>query len=188
MLCLIQAVKEKNTELHLAAERALLPKCFTFGHVNYARYLSFQHVNLADIKFNRRDVWDDLKVNGFGGSLSGKPFSTIHGDLIIETTVNREVKVKGGPMQGGYSTSEQAADALIKTRHLIAKLRATIKERLDILTSSPHKELTIGARRRHEETIEALVSHLGKYAKPFLNGSARHMKSGTEIDRSVVEG
>ena len=187
MLCLIQAAREKNIELHLAAERAHLPKCFAFGHVNYARYLSFQHVNLADIKFNRRDVWNDLKVNGFGGSLSGKPFSTIHGDLITETTVNREVKVKGGPTQGGYSTSEQATDAFIKTSHLIAKLRATLKERLDILISSTHKELTIGARRRHEETIEALVSHLGKYANPFLNGSARHMKSGTEIDRSVVE-
>ena len=46
MLCFIAAVREKNIEAHLAAERVLLPKCFAFGHVNYARYLTFQYVNL----------------------------------------------------------------------------------------------------------------------------------------------
>ena len=88
MLCLIQAAREKNIEKHLAAERALLPKCFAFGHVSYARYLSFQHVSLGDIKLNRRDVWDDAKLNGFGGSLSGS-FPRFEG-------VHRQVKVKGG--------------------------------------------------------------------------------------------
>ena len=39
--------------------------------------------------------------------MSEEPFSNIHGDLIAETTSNREVKVRGGPMRGGYSTSEK---------------------------------------------------------------------------------
>ena len=76
--------------------------------------------------------------------MSGEPFSTIHGDLITETTINREVKVSGGPMQGGYSTSEQTTDTFIKTSHIMAKFRATLKERLDILTSSTHKEINMG--------------------------------------------
>ena len=46
MLCLITAVQDKSIETHLAAERALLPKCFAFRHINYAGYLTFQHVNL----------------------------------------------------------------------------------------------------------------------------------------------
>ena len=50
MLCLITAVREKSIETHLAAEHALLPKCFAFGHINYARYLTFQHVNLQNVK------------------------------------------------------------------------------------------------------------------------------------------
>ena len=126
MLCFIVAVREKSMETHLAAERVLLPKCFAFGHVNYARYLTFQHVNLQNVKRNLKDAWDDLVQNGFGGSMSGKPFSTIHGDLITEITINREVKVRGGPMQGGYSTSEQTTDTFIKTSHIMAKLRATL--------------------------------------------------------------
>ena len=105
MLCLITAVQEKSIETHLAVERALLPKCFAFGHMNYARYLTFQHVNLQNVKVNCPDSWEDLVQNSFGGSLSGEPFSTIHRDLITETTINHEVKVRRGPMQSGYSTN-----------------------------------------------------------------------------------
>ena len=75
--------------LHLAAERALLPKCFAFDHVNYCRYLSVRHVNLHAIRIQKKDEWEDFLHNGFGGSLSGERFSTIHGDLITETTINR---------------------------------------------------------------------------------------------------
>ena len=50
MLVLIFAVREKKTELHLAAERELLPKRFTFNHINYSRYLIFQRVNFSEIK------------------------------------------------------------------------------------------------------------------------------------------
>jgi hypothetical protein len=84
---------------------------------------------------NQKDAWDDLVQSGFGGSISGEPFSTINGDLITEITINREVKVRGRPIQGGYSTSEQTTDTFIKTSHIMAKLRATLKETLNILTS-----------------------------------------------------
>ena len=66
--------------------------------------------------------WKDLKENGFGGSLTGGKFSTKHGDLIIETTVNRGVKVRGVPMQGGYSTDLDAMNIFVKNSHLLAKL------------------------------------------------------------------
>ena len=50
MLVLIFAVREKKTELLLAAERELLPKRFAFNHINYSRYLIFQRVNFSEIK------------------------------------------------------------------------------------------------------------------------------------------
>ena len=54
--------------------------------------------------------------------MSGEPFSNIHGDLITEKTINQEVKVRGGPMRGGYSTSEETTDAFIKTSHIMATI------------------------------------------------------------------
>ena len=68
----------------------------------------------------------------------------------------------------------------------MAKLRAVLKERLDIVTCSTHKETSIGARKKHENMILALVAKLNKYFDPFLNGPARHLQTGVEIDHSVV--
>ena len=101
-LALIFAAQEQNFELHLVEERELLPKCFAFNHINYSRYLTFQHVNFSEIKHCNDNVWNDLLREGFRGSLSGEPFSSIHGDLITEPAINREVKVRDGPMTDGY--------------------------------------------------------------------------------------
>ena len=66
-------------------------------------------------------VWQELIANGFGGSLSGQKFSSKHGDLIIVTTINREVKVRGGPMQGG---SAQILMLLIPSLKLVMLLQS----------------------------------------------------------------
>ncbi len=187
MLALVRSVREKSIDLHLAAERALLPKCFAFDHVNYSRYLSAQHVNLQSIKINNPAAWEDLELNGFGGSLTGKPFSTIHGDLITEVTINREVKVRGGPMQGGFSTNERTTDAFIKTSRIIANIRGKLKEKLNVLTSSVHKETTFGLRTENKKAVSNLTKQLESYFNPVLDGPARHMKSGQEIHQSVVD-
>eukprot|EP00794_Sanderia_malayensis_P005788 gene5788-6486_t len=188
MLALVRSVQEKSIDLHLAAEGALLPKCFAFDHVNYSRYLSAQHVNLQSIKINNPAAWEDLELNGFGGSLTGKPFSTIHGDLIAEVTINREVKVRGGPMQYGFSTNERTTDAFIKTSHIIANIRGKLKEKLNVLTSSVNKETTFGSRTENEKAVSNLTKQLESNFNPFLDGPARHMKSGQEIHPSVVDG
>ena len=91
-------------------------------------------------------------------------------------------------MQGGYSTNESTTDTFVKTSHIMAKIRATLKERLNIITSSAHKETTIVARIHHENMVHNLVLHLDKYFDPFLNGPAHHMKTGVEIDCDVVRG
>ena len=117
LLALISAVREKTIELHVVAERALLPKCFAFNHINYSRYLTAQRIQIY-----KKEAWEDLLKEGFGGLLSGSTFSTIHGDLITECTINREVKVRGGPMRGGFSTSEAANDTFVKTSHVMAKI------------------------------------------------------------------
>ena len=138
----------------MQAERALLSKLFAFGHPNYARFLTYQHVTLEQLKLMNPSAWRELQDNGFGGSLSGEPFSTVHGDYITETTINREVKVRGGPMHGGYSTSLRANDTFVKTSHLMAEVRSALKEKLHVLTSSSHKETTPGESRREELKVE----------------------------------
>ena len=188
MLAFISSVREKHIERHLQAERALLPQLFAFGHINYARYLTYQHVTLTNLHKTNPTAWTELKENGFGGSLTGGSFSTVHGDFITEVTVNREVKVRGCPMQGGFSTSLKAEDAFVKTSHLMAKLRTALKDKLNVMTTSTHKETTQGAKKEHEKTVQALVDQMSKYMDPFGPGVARNFKTGVAIDRAVVEG
>ena len=68
MLALIFTVREQKFELHLAAERELLPKCFAFNHINYSRYLTFQHVIFSEIKHCNGNVMNDYLRAGFKGS------------------------------------------------------------------------------------------------------------------------
>ena len=155
MLCFLSTVREKVIERHLAVERALLPKCFAFGHQNYTRYISFKHVQLQDIESKGEEAWNDLMVNNYrGGSVAGKQYSNIHGNLITETAINRDVKIRGGPMQGELCTDEKVVDNFVKTNHLMATVRAEMKERLDVLTQSVHKETAIGAINKHEAMVE----------------------------------
>ena len=80
ILALISAGRENNIDRYIQAERALLPELFAFGHMNYARYLTFQHVTLTKLHETNPEAWTELKENGFGGSLSSGPFSTVLSD------------------------------------------------------------------------------------------------------------
>ena len=62
----------------------MLKYCFAFDYINYAWYLSYQHVYLKSLEANNIPAISHLKGKGFGGSLSGQPFSVIHGDLVAE--------------------------------------------------------------------------------------------------------
>ena len=164
---MIRSVRACNIEMHLEAGRACLPQLFAFGHPNYSRYLAYQHALLEVHRISSTLIWKDLKESGFGGSLTGDKFSTKHGDLIIETTKNREVKFRGGLMQDGYSTDLYAMKIFVKDSHLLAKLRRVLIEHIHLLTSSKHKEITLGARKKHENKIKRLVTKLGEVLDPF---------------------
>ena len=95
---MIRSVRECNTEVHLEAERALLPQLVAFGHPNYSRYMTYQHALLEVHRISNTSIWKDLQENSFGDSLTRNKFSTKHGDLLIQTTVNRKVKIRVGSM------------------------------------------------------------------------------------------
>ena len=187
-LALISSVREKSIERHIQAEENLCKDAHAFGHPNYARYLSYQHVMLKSLPQQKPLVWDELLKNGFGGSITGKPFSTEHGDYMIETTINREVKVRGGPMQGGYSTDLTSMNRYVQNTHHLAKLRSAIKKKLNTLTSSVHKEETPSGIRIHEQMIVKMVLQLERYTNPFDDQPARNIKTGEIIDHNVVLG
>ena len=68
----------------------------------------------------------------------------------------------------------------------MAKIRTKVKNWLNLLTSSVHKELTPGARANHDRVVNNLAKKVMDYFYPFLDGPARHFKTGKEIEYSVI--
>ena len=184
----MSAVREADFEQHLQAERDMIKQCFAFDHVNYARYLSFQHVYLMDLERKQCPAIDDLKKRGFGGSLSGVKFSNMHGDLITEV-FNGETKRSAGPHRSGYSTNVTALNTWVLTSHLHAQVQNKLRERIKMSTSTTHKEITPGAKRLFVSHVNDLKEKLHFYnTNPFATGPARNITTGAGIESKVIEG
>ena len=118
--------------------------------------------------------------------MSGEPFSTTHGDLMTEVTINRDAKVRGGSMMGGYSTSDKTNDAFVKKSHVMAKSRSKLTEQVHLHSSCVHQELSPGSRKYNDNIVTDMKEKVLDYCNPFLNTSARHLKTGVETDVNIV--
>ena len=96
-------------------------------------------------------AFSDSKILVLGASLSRNKFFAIPGDLINEETINREVIVRGGPMNGGYSTSIDAEDDFILNSHILVKVKKEFKNKMNFKTDSNFKASTPGENRKHKE-------------------------------------
>ena len=121
--------------------------------------------------------------------MSDQPFSTEHGDLIIETTINKEVKecCGCGPVQGGYSTNLSAIKKFVKSTHLLPNLRAAVKKKLKVLTSSKHKERTLSGKHLHKLKILSMVQQLENYLYLFDEQPVMNFKTGEVIEENIIK-
>ena len=129
-----------------------------------------------------------MKKRGLGRSISGTPFSSIHGDLITEV-FNGQTKRQAGPHRSGFSTNVHAVNTRIKMPHIHAKLREIFASKIRQATPSSHKETTNGAKTLHGKHVQDLKDKLNQYlVDPFGNGVARELITGKEIDVTIIKG
>ena len=79
---------------------------------------------------------------------------SIPGDLVTEVTVNREVKVRGGPMRGGYSISFNAENDFVLESVILTELRKELNIKMRLKTASKHKDATCGKMQRRKITFK----------------------------------
>ena len=130
--------------------------CFAFDHINYARYLSYQQVYLRSIEANNSLVLSHLKEWDFGRSLSGQPFSTIHGDLVNDI-FNGQTKRQTGPHASAFSTNIDRVNDWVNAAHIHAQIRTVFSKKNT--TSSQHKEYTPSSHRLHYDHVKLLKQH-----------------------------
>ena len=76
MLGLIRASREGNWLLHLAAIREMIPWCFAYDKVNYARYLTYYYASMSQLPTEHPDV----HAHFMEGSYLSKSVARIHLD------------------------------------------------------------------------------------------------------------
>ena len=103
MLGLIRASRGGDWMLHLASIHAMIPWCFAYDRLNYARYLPYYHAHMSRLAFDHPDV-HELFMQGKGFSVQlGKnnPFGSIPVDQATEKTFNKNTQTTGGTI--GFS-------------------------------------------------------------------------------------
>ena len=74
MLVIASAVREGGLKRHFSAEKQILKLMFAFDHINYAGYITYQHVYLNNLLRKDNSIVKDLITNGHGASCSGNSF------------------------------------------------------------------------------------------------------------------
>ena len=101
---------------------------------------------MRTLQSERSKAVADLDERSIGGSLSGLPFTSLHGDLITGI-FNSQTKRKAGPHADGFSKKIIKVNDWVRTADTHAKLRCIFIKKIKLQTNSCHKECTPGARK-----------------------------------------
>ena len=78
---------------------------------------------------------------------------------------------------------------LVRTSHLMAKVRNVLNEKLHQVSTSVHKEMTRGSKSEHEKVVNRLIETLDSLMDPFPPDiKARNMNTGAVLDDKIVSG
>jgi len=105
--------------LHLASIRAMIPWCFSYDRMTYARYLPYYYTQVSQLQtiiIIIKIIHPDVHTKFIEGSLSFQldstnPFGRIPVDQTIEETMNKDTQTAGGTKgfslkPGAVSTEE----------------------------------------------------------------------------------
>jgi hypothetical protein len=94
LLGFIRASREDNWLLYLASVRDMIPWCFAYDKVNYARYPSVYYADMSQLPDRYPDVYPSFLNGLFAVQIgSANPFGKIPVDQTTEETVNRDTEV-----------------------------------------------------------------------------------------------
>ena len=97
LLLFLRATREGNWELHLSSIRDMIPWFFSYGRINYSRYLPIYYLEMIDLQTTHPFVHGHLLDGEFAVKRQDDHgFALTACDQVIEQTYNRDSKTKGG--------------------------------------------------------------------------------------------
>ena len=116
-LRLLRVSREGNWELHVSAIRSMIPWCFAYDNMNYARYLSSYLSEMSHLGKEHPDVLAYLRSGGFSVQIgTTNTFGRIPVDQTCEETVNRDTQTPGGTKGFSLKSGAQCEQVLPHSR------------------------------------------------------------------------
>ena len=200
VLSLLKAVKSNDYELYCYCLYHMADLFFSFDGQNYARYLTFFAVFLANIEVSHPGATDLLKRGAFSVARSFVSGNRCAVDKTIEETFMKHAKSHGGAGGCGAGVSgilssygayqRWAKTTHERTRYVEATLSMADMLDADSINLQKHKECRPSQVRKSEKAVKKVVEAFQSLMNPFEvdDGSKLYsIASGAAASDEVTE-
>jgi hypothetical protein len=162
-----RATRTGHWQLHLSTLQSMIPWFFAYDHRNYARYLPAYLTEMGALSSTHPEVFEYLKSGNFSVQRQSRyGFSKIACDQLIEQTLNRDSKTKGGLT--GITLNKGAVNRWVLSHHERAAIfRACLAMADKDESNRSRKDLDISYNKRYEEDIQAVAGIVEAMINPF---------------------
>ena len=168
----------------------MIPWCFAYDRLNYARYLPAYYAEMTNLAASRPEIYQAFRDGNFSVQLTeSNPFGRIPVDQTTEVTVNRDTQTVGGTtkfdLKPGavskyYLTAEHRSAFLTKLRNLVQYNRSG--------TDHHHPDLQKSRLQKDEELVTSVLETLANWTNPFeCNTDLMNIATGTAASKEVAE-
>lgn len=167
LLALIRASRDGNWDLHLHAIREMIPWCFAYDKVNYARYLPAYYAQMISLEKEHLDVYQQFMDGHFTLQLGDeRSFSRIPVDQTTEVTVNKDTKTPGDVTK--YSLKTSAVNRYYLTAEYRCSFLGQLRDFVQVKRSSDHHEDLHEPRiEKDEKSVAFVQSLIESWNNPF---------------------
>eukprot|EP00745_Piridium_sociabile_P027749 TRINITY_DN44663_c0_g1_i3.p1 TRINITY_DN44663_c0_g1~~TRINITY_DN44663_c0_g1_i3.p1 ORF type:complete len:1606 (-),score=395.32 TRINITY_DN44663_c0_g1_i3:590-5317(-) len=160
LLGLIRASREGDWHLHLASIRAMIPWCFAYDRLNYARYLPYYYAQMSKLPITHPDVYSEFMHGGFSVQLGPtNPFGRIPVDQTIEETVNKDTQTPGGTK--GFSLKAGAVAKYYLTAEYRSQYLGALRAMTDQGSSKlSHRDTHVPRIKKDERDVQSVMDIL----------------------------
>ena len=128
--------RTQNWGNYLVSLQLMLPWMASYNNIHYSRYLPVYWASMKNLSDSQRE-W--MRDSNFSFSLTGKPFTCIPPDQVIEMTMNKGSKGKGGWI--GITKNLSQVNTHCLTINTFNEAKETLKSFADITrNTSDHPE------------------------------------------------
>lgn len=168
----------------------MIPWCFAYDRLNYARYLSFYYAQMSRLDIDHPGVFAHFMNGGFSVQLGpDNPFGKIPVDQTIEETGNKDTQTPGGTQ--GFSLNPGA----VRRYYLNAEYRSMFLRQLRAIlgiesSSLNHQDLQSTRIKKDESNVKAGIDMIqNSLINPFKSedDSLVSLSTGTLAPADVTK-